>query len=47
MVTKQVIFACRDDPCPVKLNLSAGAYRTEVTLVPFLSKFYGSSQSLG
>ncbi|XP_013634126.1 aspartate aminotransferase, cytoplasmic isozyme 2 isoform X1 [Brassica napus] len=29
MVTKQVIFACRDDPCPVKLNLSAGAYRTE------------------
>ncbi|KAF3558004.1 hypothetical protein F2Q69_00014003 [Brassica cretica] len=24
-----VIFACRDDPCPVKLNLSAGAYRTE------------------
>ncbi|KAF3580070.1 hypothetical protein DY000_02034295 [Brassica cretica] len=29
MVTKQVIFACRDDPCPVKLNLIAGAYRTE------------------
>ncbi|XP_013632855.1 PREDICTED: aspartate aminotransferase, cytoplasmic isozyme 2-like [Brassica oleracea var. oleracea] len=24
-----VIFACRDDPCPVKLNVSAGAYRTE------------------
>ncbi|KAG2262303.1 hypothetical protein Bca52824_069382 [Brassica carinata] len=24
-----VIFACRDDPCPVKLNLIAGAYRTE------------------
>ncbi|XP_056849759.1 retrovirus-related Pol polyprotein from transposon RE2 isoform X2 [Raphanus sativus] len=24
-----VIFACRDDPCPVKLNLSVGAYRTE------------------
>jgi aspartate aminotransferase len=25
----QVIFACRDDPSPVKLNLSAGTYRTE------------------
>ncbi|KAF3560741.1 hypothetical protein DY000_02012208 [Brassica cretica] len=24
-----VIFACRDDPCPVKLNLSVGAYQTE------------------
>ncbi|CAD5316114.1 unnamed protein product [Arabidopsis thaliana] len=24
-----VIFACRDDPSPVKLNLSAGTYRTE------------------
>ncbi|KAL0772036.1 hypothetical protein Bca101_037187 [Brassica carinata] len=24
-----VIFACRDDPCPVKLNVSARAYRTE------------------
>ncbi|KAF8096067.1 hypothetical protein N665_0318s0018 [Sinapis alba] len=24
-----VVFACRDDPSPVKLNLSNGAYRTE------------------
>nr|VDD08994.1 unnamed protein product [Brassica oleracea] len=42
-----VIFACRDDPCPVKLNLSAGAYRTEEGKPLVLEVVRKAEQQLG
>lgn len=36
IIIKQVIFACIDDTSPVKLNLTVGAYRNEVSFRIFI-----------
>lgn len=36
---KQVTVAYNKDPSPDKLNLGVGAYRTEVSIVPFSDNY--------